>query len=172
MASILIKGFFFQMVHGLLKEFNPEIAQKVEEKLTSNINEVKANKWYPVDDMYKYIDFLSGPALLAISKRVYPVINEQTPLMKDCKTPLDIIKMMNQITPFTVKGDPLPQYNLVESEENYAKVESLYSLWRNYPTIEEGFFHGICNIFKFSRVHVKYNDDDAKNSRLFEIKWQ
>ena len=170
--SIFIKGMFFQMVHGLLTEYNPEIADGVKQNLSFVIDDVKPNKWYPVEDMYEYVKNLSEPASLAIAKRVYPVIDEQTPLMKDCKSPLDVIKMMNDITPFTVKGDPLPEYNLIESGEDYARVESVHSLWKDFPSVEKGFFHGICNIFKFVRVNINVMEGEKENTRIFEVKWQ
>ena len=80
-----IKGFFFQFLHSMLSEYNPDIYKEISKKLSFDINALEANKWYPFTNILEYLTKLSKEARVAITKRLILSIKEKVPLFNDCK---------------------------------------------------------------------------------------
>ncbi|MBD3338257.1 MAG: hypothetical protein GF353_04080 [Candidatus Lokiarchaeota archaeon] len=158
------------MVDQLLSEYNPEVAEEAAKELSFDIKSVKPGDWIARQEMYNYIEKLSPLAREAIAKKVYPTINENTPILKDKKSAKEVIEMMNDVNRFTVKGKPFPAYNVLESDEGYIKLQIIDN-WIDFPDIEEGMIKGIFEMFKIVRVHIN-TEKVADNELMMEIKWE
>ncbi|MBD3341511.1 MAG: hypothetical protein GF353_20575 [Candidatus Lokiarchaeota archaeon] len=166
-----MRGMFFQMLDRILTEYNPEIAEEAAKELSFDIKNIKPMDWIAVQELYNYINKTSPSAREVISKRIFPTVNENTPLLKDKKDPKEVIESMNDVNKIILKYDKFPQYNVLEANNGYLKLQIIDSNFNDYLDIEEGLIRGIFEMFKILRVHIK-STKVAENELMMEIKWE
>ena len=72
-----MKGKFFLMCYGLINEFNPEIIEKVRDKIPIKIQEVQPEEFYDAEIIKIIIRELSPEAQEVIGKFIMPKINKK-----------------------------------------------------------------------------------------------
>ncbi len=92
-----MKGKFFLMCYGLINEYNPEIIEKVKDKLPIKVDEVELEEFYDAEILKGILNELSPGAREVIGKNVFPTINKTTGAFKEAKDPAPLFQMLPTI---------------------------------------------------------------------------